>query len=133
MAKKFFSLCMVFAMMTVLSLVTSCSKDEETTIITPIEVEVGVKPYNIEGVKIQEKTLEIMYDAYVKSVNEAKGTEPDKMANTVKANLKKNLDENVPASDLETLRKSEVYFLIQVVNKADGKTVSEAKLYGSEL
>lgn len=132
MAKKFFSLCMVFAMMTVLSLVTSCTKDE-TTITTTIDVEVGVKPYNIEGVKIQDKTLEIMYDAYVKSVNDAKGTEPDKMANTVKANLKKNLDANVPASDLETLRKSEVYFLIQVVNASDKSLIGEAKLYGSEL
>lgn len=132
MTKKIFSLCMVFAMMTVLAFVTSCSK-EETTVIGTMEVTISFKTVNAEGIILQDATDVDIKRAFEMATNTANGTQPNAMAGAVKKYFKANLQSVLTARDKKALNDSKMYFQIDVNKKSDGSLIGEEKLYGSEL
>lgn len=132
MAKKFFTLCMGLAMMTMLSVVTSCSKDGE--VVIPIQVAVLAEAMNAEDLNIPQSTWDkILKDLFHQAISDANGTEASQMADAVKDNFKRRINESIDASEVDILRNSDMYFRIRVFNKADESLLSESRLYGSEL
>ncbi len=128
MAKKIYSVCMAFAMMTVLSFVTSCAKEE-------IEVSVGMQAYNLDYETIEQTTVGLLNNAFQNAVKSAEGSEPSDMANNVKSKFKANIQAAVPSSEIENLKSNEgLYFDIKVFDRATQSIIySEAKLFGTEL
>lgn len=129
MGKKFFS-CMLFVALATLSVFTSCSKEEE---IVPVEVRYSTA--NAEGILVPDEDVVAMNAAFQSAVVNAQleGTTPASMAGTVKKHFRTELLKDLSAATIQTLKKSEMYFLIEVTRKDNGSKTSEAKLYGSEF
>lgn len=129
MGKKIFS-CMLFVALATLSVFTSCSKEEE---IVPVEVRYSTA--NAEGILVPDEDVVAMNAAFQSAVVNAQleGTTPASMAGTVKKHFRTELLKDLSAATIQTLKNSEMYFLIEVTRKDNGSKTSEAKLYGSEF
>lgn len=136
MTKKIFSLCMVFAMMTMLAFVSSCSK-EETTEIIDTEVTISYESNGLQGLVFAdpEATKANISKAFYEATNtaEAAGTNPVTMADAVKKYFKANLQTYLSASDLQTIKSNIVTFTIKVHKKSDKTLLGYTTLSSSEL
>lgn len=136
MTKKIFSLCMVFAMMTMLAFVSSCSK-EETTQTVDTEVTISYESKGLTGLVFAdpEATEANIRKSFIEATNTAQdaGTSPITMADAVKKYFKANLQANLSASDLQTIKSNPVSFTIKVHKKSDKTLLGYTTLTSSEL
>lgn len=129
MGKKIFS-CMLFVALATLSVFTSCSKEEEIVL-----VDFRFSTANAEGILVPDEDVEAMDVAFKSAFVNAQleGATPAAMAGTVKKHFRTELLKELSAATIQTLKNSEMYFLIEVTRHDNGSKVSEAKLYGSEF